>query len=152
MKTDKISFGTTPLIGNIAARNGLPKYKKGLADGIFDAFQKLATNNINDKLYIRLGIKKGAKKVSTDALEISYYPNRTQKSTKSSFAFSPKTLEKFSKKRISNLILETYEKLKISNKETDAVSDYPCPSSKKISNIHSKKINELLDAFGIDDW
>lgn len=47
MKTDKISFGTKPQIGDIAASCALSKYKKVLTDGLFDAFEKLSKKNIS---------------------------------------------------------------------------------------------------------
>lgn len=154
MKTDKISFGTNPFIGEISAKTGLPKYRKSLTNGIFDAFEKLSQNGTDDTIYIKLGPRKGAKKISTEALEISYFINNGKANPicKSAIAFSPKTLEKFSKYRISKLILDTYEKLKKSNKKTDAVIDYPSRARNNISNTHLKKIGELVKLFGMDDW
>lgn len=156
MKTDKVSFGTTPLIGDIAARNGLRKYNVKLTDGIIDAFEKLSQNNVDDKLIINIGRKVGAKKDTTDALEISLWLKRENSpyaDLKSSIVFSPKTLQRFSKKSISELILNTYKKLTQSTRKANAnVYSYPLKSLNKISKSHEAKIEDLTNKFGFDDW
>lgn len=156
MKTDKISFGTKPLIGDIAAHKGLRKYNARLTDGILDAFEKLSQNNVDDLLVINLGHKIGAKKDTTDALEISLWQklkNSPCMTFKSYMVFSPRTLQKFSKKHISELILNTHKKLTKKNIETNAgVFGYPSTSSNKISAAHESKIETLTTKFGFDDW
>jgi hypothetical protein len=120
MKTDKVSFGTRPLIGDIVATKGLPKYKQKLTEGIFDAFEKLSKNGIDDQFSINIGPKRGAKKLS--------------------------------RKDISKFIIDSYEKLTKSNKQTTTTCGYPKPAKTKVSKSHSEKIEKLLNLFGFDDW
>lgn len=143
MKTDKISFGTSPSIADLRATNGLPKYKKCLTEGILDAFQKLSQNGIGDKLYVSIGPITNKQKRATDVLVITY-------NSQSSVILNPKTLEKFSKNRISKLIMETYEKLKVSHKNPNINPGYPT-GTPIVSTAHQEKIQKLLDWFGLDD-
>lgn len=156
MKTDKVSFGTKPLIGDMSAHNGLRKYNVKLTDGIIDAFEKLSKNNVDDKLILKIGQKTGAKKDTTDAIEIYLWvkgDNGNDFHPKSSIVFSPKTLQKFSRKSISELILNTYKKLTLSTRKANAnVYSYPLKSLNKISKSHEAKIEDLTDKFGFDDW
>ena len=153
MKTDKISFGTTPQIGWAMADIGLPKYKKNLTYGILDAFQKLSKNNTDDFLKIVLSPKADATTLYTDSLELHYAPNGTVFS-QSSKAFSPRALQKFSAKKISKIIIETYEKLKTSKKQADTIlgaTPYQKSKQSEISKAHKNKINKLVKLYSFDD-
>lgn len=155
MKTDKVSFGTKPMIGYMSGTNGLLKCRESLSTNLFHAFKTLSKNGIDDQLAFNFGIKHGAKKKTTDTLEILYFAKDEQKPTdyiyKSSMAFSPKTLEKLSKKKLIALVLDTYEKLKKSTDKSNSGGGYPmgCP---RVSKRHENKIKALIDSFGFDDW
>lgn len=159
MKTNKIdnaSFGTKSLIGDISANNGLRKYSAKLTYGILDAFKKLNANGVNDELVFNLGRKIGAKKDTTDAIEIFLWVKDSNSSDfhpKSSISFSPKTLEKMSPKNISQLIQDTYVKLTKSNHVLRTnIAGYPSRSSAPISGFHQQKLQELMTSFGFNDW
>lgn len=142
MKTDKISFGTTPYIFETGANKGLPKYREALTAGILDSFEKLSHNNIDDKLYLNIMPKFGAKKPTTDVIEISYHPIMSE-TCQSSIVISPKSLEKKSEKYISKLLINLYEKLKKSNKQTNASGGDIMGTPKKISKKHLNLLDKL---------
>lgn len=156
MKTDKISFGTNPRIGEMSANIALPKYSNKLTEGIIDAFTKLAKNDINDELIINIGRKRDAIRPTTDVLELSYWAKKPDSGSESTFisstSFSPKTLSKMTTKSISELILKTYEGLKNSPKKTNLVAYYPQASKTKTTAFQQERINVLLDKFGFDDF
>lgn len=155
MKTDKVSFGTKPMIGDISGTNGLLKCRESFTTGLSYVFKTLSQNGIDDQLAFNFGIKQGAKKKTTDTLEILYFAKDENKPTeyvyKSSMAFSPKTLEKFSKKKLLALVLDTYEKLKKSTDKSNSGGGYPmgCP---RVSKRHQNKIAALINSYGFDDW
>lgn len=142
MKTDKISFGTNPYIFENGVDKGLPKYRETLTAGILDAFEKLSNNSIDDKLYLNIMPKFGAKKPTTDVIEISYHPIMSQ-ACQSSILMSPKSLEKKSKKHISKLLTNIYEELKKSNKQTKTSGGDISGTPKKISKKHLKLLDKL---------
>lgn len=155
MKTDKISFGTKPVIGEISAHTGLTKYKRKITYGIYDAFQQLSKNNADDELYIIIGMSSKDKNLSSDLLELSYWNKVTEadaKTTiKSSLTLDPKYLEKLSKKVIVKKILDSYELLKGSNKQTDTIVGHPLPGENKPSKAHKEVIEKLKNEFGFGD-
>lgn len=142
MKTDKISFGTNPYIFDTGAYKGLPKYKKTLTEGIIDAFVKLSHNNTDDKLFLNIMPKFGAKRPTTDIIEISYHPIMNE-ACQSSIVISPKSLEKKSKKHISKLLINIYEELKKSNQQIKTSGGDISGTPKKISKKHSKLLDKL---------
>lgn len=175
MKTDKISFGTKPYIGDYMAEVGLPKYKKALTEGILDAFEKLAKNGVNDVLSLHLGVNGKQKdlgrvrvylnndkshniigipeKFYNDVLQLSYMPEGATE-YQSSTTLNPKIWGNFPKKFISKLIINTYKKLTKSNKNNEIATGIPYQKpGKKLytSEAHQQKINELVDKFGSDD-
>lgn len=150
-------FGTRPTIGSIAANNGLRKYKINLTNGLLSAFDELSKNGIQDELCFLMGHRVGAKKLKTDIIELSLYINNSIMklegiTLKSSLTLNPKTLQKYPGKRISKIILESYEKLKKTNKTTNAINYYTSKPTKKVSNKHVQKINELVSKYGFDDF
>jgi len=156
MKTDKISFGTKPLIGDFSARVGLPKYKKTLTDGIFDAFQQLTKNNVDDELALSFGIKPVSKSTYCDVLDLSYFKKEDGDKTgmffKSSIGFSLASLENLSRKNITKLILQSYELLTQSKAKSGVISAIPIQKSEiKISQAHKDSIDKLLNEFSYDD-
>lgn len=93
------------------------------------------------------------KKFFNDILQLSYKPEGQIKSQSSKVLY-PKKLEKLSKENISKLILETYEKLKISNIHRESANGIPYQKPNSIiynSEAQTKKIEELIDKFGYDD-
>ncbi len=153
------NFGTRPLIGDIAANNGLRKYNINLTKGILDAFEKLSKNNIDDELVLNIGHKTGAKKYATDSLELLFFKKDFSKNTpnslicQSSVSFSPKTLEKMTAKKITQLLLNSYEKLKkCTTLNLYNIDNYASSPKKCITKPHAIKINELCQKFGYDDW
>lgn len=154
-KIDSQPFGTKPLIGDIAANNGLRKYRINLTKGIFDAYEQLAANNIGDQLNINIGHKRGAKRYETDVICISRWikDGTGQLRLNGSVSLSPKTLEKLSKTQVSKLIMKTYEKLKVSTKNCKiGVDNYASRPMKKVSKKHAEIIKELIKKYGFDDW
>lgn len=153
-QVDNKSFGTRPMIGYIAANDGLSKYSIELTNGIIDSFEKLSKNGINDQLRIDVGHKNYAKRRKTDSFEVSLWLEDRYKiwRPKSSTAFSPKKLEKMSANQISNLILKSYKKLvksyKIDTKGTDLCT---LKQNKSISDAHKDEINQLVSKFGYYD-
>lgn len=153
------TFGTRLTIGDIAASNGLRKYKINLTNGILSAFNELSKNGTQDELCFLMGRRAGAKKLNTDIIELSLYTNVPNSigrldglNLKSSLTLNPKTLQKYSGKQISKIILESYEKLKKSNKTTNAIGYYTSKPTKKVSKKHAQKIKELVSKYGFDDF
>lgn len=148
--TNKLYFGTKPLIGDNQSHRALPNYGINITNGILYAFERLAKNGIDDQLVINLGRNTSAKRIDTDILDISYWKNNRFISSKT---LSPKTLSKFSSKKISTLIIRTYKKLQTSTTKENVSMDWAAQkSTKKISKRHLSQINLLIDKFGYDDW
>lgn len=154
MKTDKISFGTKPQIGDMSASISLPKYKKVLTDAIYDTFTKWKENGINDEISFCFGPNIKAKKRTTDVLNIDYFTKNDSTGKldyQSSINLSPRTLEKKSKKELIVFFEAIYSQLQKSNKK---VQGYGCSYGMhtKITKAHQENIDKLLSEFGFDDW
>jgi len=153
MKTDNISFGTSPSIGSNMATAGLPKYKMALTEGIYDAFDKLSKNGIDDNVNIHLGVNSKAKSKYTNVIEFCYRPKDKQ-FDQSSKAFSPKSLEKLSKNQISELFITTYKKLTKSKKMAKLAKGIPYEkpgTNISVTKEHKDLIIKLDDKFGWND-
>lgn len=86
--------------------------------------------------------KEGAKRPTTDVIEICYHPLK-DKICQNSVLISPKSLEKKSKKVISELLINTYNDLKKSKKQIKNNSGFIIGTPKKISKKHSEILNKL---------
>lgn len=149
MKTDKISFTSTPLTTVSTIYTALPRYRENLTAGILDTFEILAKNGVDDKVSLYIAHKPNAKKCSTDVLRIGYYPHNDWNEQSSVF-LSPKKLEKLSKEDLSNFFLSTYEKLKKSTKNVMHSNAYSMAEVKELSENHTKLL-EKLDNYSLDD-
>ena len=120
-----------------------------------DALEKRGLGGSESAL---INLTRAIKEVIPDSEITVYNGNRKPKEYngiiyKSSMSFSPKTLQKFSKKEISKLILDTYEKLTKSKKiSKEGVVNYSSRPLKKVTEVHTKKIIELTTKYGFDDW
>jgi len=152
MKIDNISFGTSPNIDLIGAKTGLPKYEQNLTKGITRAFKNLAKNGADDSLYLNIGVKKGAKNLETETLELSYWVKDNKMpmgiSQQSKINLNPKRIEILSPRKIKNILLKAYEKLKNSDKKTDLMAGYPVFENIERSQKHIQRINGLTNEFG----
>lgn len=170
------SFGTTPEI-KIYSAYGLRKYHENLTQGILDAFDTLVQNGENNRLEIQLGLKKGAKDLRIDAMDVILYQNEERKSVAS---LSPRLLQKISPKAISRMLILKYEKLLNTSETLAEVVDYPQyyeegnlakiksgsifkafakltrgesePPKYPISEEHKNLIEQLTNKYGFDDW
>lgn len=143
-----ISFGTKILIGDLGARNSLPKHKKALTEGLLIATKKLSCNDISDKLVFNF--QGTGKDLKIDILNIDFYSQNNE--YQSSLNKKLSKLDKITPKKVAKFILDSYDKLKNSKQQNSSKGYYPVPSNTKITKVHRNKINELIDSFGFDDW
>jgi len=145
-----ISFGSSVRVANLSARAALSRYDIKVVKSLINASEKLSGNGVKDLLVFNFHDGKGFDKAKkNDTLHMSFWP--TEKNCQSSIQKKLSVLEKMTPEKITKFILDTYEKLKISRKKS-AVGSYPKKPTEKISRQKSEKINELVDAYGYDDW
>lgn len=149
-KAGKVSFRSNPIISSDGIWQALPKYKKKLAAGILDSFEKLSQNGVEDQVFINIVHTDYTQKHPTDILSISYYANKDLPE-QSSAVLNPRKLEKLSKKAISEELLKMYEKLKISTEKVNLSSGYYRASKNKLSKGHVTLL-EKLAKFSKDGW
>lgn len=148
-KTGKVSFRSNPIITTDGIWKALPKYKKRLAAGILDSFEKLSKNGASDQVFVNIVHTDYTKKHSADILCISYFSNKDLPE-QSSAVLNPRKLEKLSKKAISETVLKMYEKLKISTEKVTLASGSYIASKNKLSKKHVETL-EKLAKFSNDD-
>lgn len=149
MKTDKVSFCSNPIIRSDGIWMALPKYKKRLAAGILDSFEKLSKNGVEDQVFINIVHTDYTKKNPADILCISYFSNKDLPE-QSSTVLNPSKLQKLSRKAISETILKMYEKLKISTEKVTFASGSYIQSKNKLSKKHIEVLQKLAK-FSNDD-
>ena len=144
MKIDNISFGTKPNIDCIGAKSVLPKYGRNFTKGIDRAYKSLAKNKADDLLYLNFGVKQGANRLGTETLELSYWRKDENSpmgiTLQSKINLNPKRMELLSSRKVKNIFLKAYEKLKNSDKKTDLIVGYPIFENKEYPKNISKEL------------
>lgn len=148
---NNVTFGTGSHINYVTAINELPKYNINLTKGLFDAFDKLYSNGVEDKIVAQIGKNKNIS--DSDILKIDYYPIRhgiKSYNIKNSIFINLKELSEKTADEISKSIISLYEKVKKA-----PYQDYTYEKLQIKNNImptiteeHKTKIQELIDCFG----
>lgn len=148
------SFGTGSHINYVTAINELPKYNINLTKGLFDAFDKLYCNGVEDKIVAQIGKNKAIS--DSDIIKIDYYPIRhgiKSYNIKNSIFINLKELSEKTADEVSKSIIGLYEKVKKSQYQDYTYEKLQIKTSimPTISEEHKNKIQELLDCFGSSD-